>query len=185
MSPWRSRQHSDYTAIPDWHNSCFQLHASSRHDYFQHSRGEPAMKKQQGFTLIELMIVVAIIGILAAIAIPQYQNYVIRSKMSEVVNIAGNVKTAVAETYQTSGNWPSDLQSAGLDSSINSNYVKSVTMGSNGAFTVDIQNSGDSALDSGSVEFKPTVNSGSITWACTISDASLSKYFPSNCRSTS
>ena len=66
------------------------------------------MNKQQGFTLIELMIVVAIIGILAAIAIPAYQDYTVRSKVTELVNAAGVCKTSVAEYYQAKGTMPPD-----------------------------------------------------------------------------
>ena len=73
------------------------------------------MKKvQQGFTLIELMIVVAIIGILAAIAIPAYQDYTIRAQVSEGLNLGGGAKTAVSEFYQDRGAWPSDNANAGL-----------------------------------------------------------------------
>ena len=68
------------------------------------------MKKQQGFTLIELMIVVAIIAILAAIAIPQYRNYTTRAKLSEVASVASGDTTKLSEYYQTSGNWPEAVE---------------------------------------------------------------------------
>jgi type IV pilus assembly protein PilA len=71
-------------------------------------------KVQKGFTLIELMIVVAIIGILAAIAIPAYQDYTIRSQVTEGLNLAGALKAAVAETFAQTGAWPADLVAAGV-----------------------------------------------------------------------
>ncbi len=84
------------------------------------------MKQQKGFTLIELMIVIAIIGILAAIAIPAYQDYTVRSKVSEGLNLAGAAKLAVSETYDTKGYFPATTNTSyGLPraASIAGNYV--------------------------------------------------------------
>ncbi|KLJ02330.1 pilin [Luteimonas sp. FCS-9] len=154
------------------------------------------MKKQQGFTLIELMIVVAIIAILAAIALPAYQDYTNRAKMAEVIGFAAAAKTAVAESFQASGALPADNSAAGLDAAANieSKFVESVTVAS-GVITVAIQGTGVSALDSGSVTFTPKQGdtnttvaagyAGPITWACAPSAATLNKYFPANCRTVS
>ncbi|MAA75366.1 MAG: major pilin PilA [Salinisphaeraceae bacterium] len=154
------------------------------------------MKKQQGFTLIELMIVVAIIGILAAIAIPAYQDYIKRSKMSEVMAFAGTAKTAVTESFQSTGALPADNQAAGLDTTaadIDSTYVESVTV-TDGVIAVAVQGTGDSDLDGATVTFSPVQSDGttavaanyegSINWACTVNAADVAKFFPPNCRTT-
>ena len=89
---------------------------------------------QKGFTLIELMIVVAIIGILAAIALPAYQDYTIRSKVTEGLSLAGAAKLAVAETLASTGSLPPDNATAGLpvNTTIKGKYVTSVTVGAAG-----------------------------------------------------
>src|SRR6187551_2588542 len=89
---------------------------------------------QKGFTLIELMIVVAIIGILAAIAIPAYQDYTTRAQVTEALNMAGAAKTGVAETYTSNGAWPANNTAAGIDATptnIKGKYVDSVTVANN------------------------------------------------------
>ena len=91
------------------------------------------MKKQQGFTLIELMIVVAIIGILSAIAVPAYQDYTKRTKVAEGFNLSGPAKLAVAEFYDSKGHFPATQVSAGLPTatSISGDYTKSVAVTAN------------------------------------------------------
>src|SRR5690349_666657 len=99
---------------------------------------------QKGFTLIELMIVVAIVGILAAIALPAYQDYTVRSKVSEGLSLVSGAKTAVSETYASTGNWPGTNAAAGLaaSTSITGKYVASVDVSGNGKITVIFQNVG-------------------------------------------
>ena len=142
------------------------------------------MKKQmqQGFTLIELMIVVAIIGILAAVAIPAYQDYTVRTKVSEGLSLASGAKTSVAETRLSSGSWPATNSAAGLASStsITGNNVASVAVGSSGVITITYNN--DAAFSGAStITLSPTANGGSVTWDC--SGGSVGdRYRPGNCR---
>lgn len=141
-------------------------------------------KRQAGFTLIELMIVVAIIGILAAIAIPAYQDYTVRAKMTEALNFAAAAKTSVAEHFISEGEAPADNSAAGLAaaSDLTTNIVESVTV-ANGVITIAVQNTGSDAMDAQNIVLSPTYDEEvGVTWACSTSDASVYKYVPANCR---
>lgn len=140
------------------------------------------MKKQmqQGFTLIELMIVVAIIGILAAVAIPAYQDYTVRAKVSEGLSLASGAKTSVAETILSTGTMPADNAGAGLAAagSITGNNVASVTV-ANGDITIAYTL--DSNIAGSTVVLTPSLTGGSVVWACTGGTVDA-RFRPGNCR---
>jgi len=143
------------------------------------------MKKvQQGFTLIELMIVVAIIGILAAIAIPAYQDYTIRAQVSEGLNLSGGAKAAVSEYYQDRGAWPGDNATAGLDNTIAGKYVSGITVLANGVLDVRYSTTSSNAkyLSSKQLHMTPTDAGGSITWSCVAGTDVAKKHLPAACR---
>ena len=153
------------------------------------------MNMQKGFTLIELMIVVAIIAILAAIAIPAYQDYVIRSQVTEGMSLADGAKTAVAEFYSNKGTFPSANASAGLDgaASITGSYVSNVAVGTvdgspaNGVIQITYSDASpqkaNTAINGAMVELSPVTSGGSIKWTCKAgATAVAAKYLPSSCR---
>ena len=139
-------------------------------------------KTQQGFTLIELMIVVAIIGILAAVALPAYQDYTKRTHVAEGLSLASGAKTSVAEYYASQGLFPSSNGAAGLASSasISGNAVTSVAVGTSGIITVTY----NSKVSSGTqIQMTPTDAGGSLTWDCAPGSTPVdNKFLPSNCR---
>jgi type IV pilus assembly protein PilA len=147
------------------------------------------MKKvQQGFTLIELMIVVAIIGILAAVAIPAYQDYTIRAQVSEGMALTSGVKTSVSEFVQTNGTFPTDNAGAGISDTIEGNYVSDVTNAS-GVVTVTYSNTGDQTankqINGSTMVLSAVTSAGSVQWTCkagTSAGAIEPKYLPSSCR---
>ena len=124
---------------------------------------------QKGFTLIELMIVVAIIGILAAIAIPAYQDYTIRSQVSEGLSLSAAAKTAIAETYLNTGAPPANRQAAGMSplaADTSGKYVTQVEV-ANGTIAVTYGNDANAAIVGQILAIQPFVTADdSITWLC-------------------
>ena len=147
-------------------------------------------KLQQGFTLIELMIVVAIIGILAAIAIPAYQDYTIRAQVTEGLNLADGAKTAVAEYFTNRGSFPTNNASAGLatDTQITGNYVSKVDVAqvsaSQGTITATFSSTApqkaNTVLNNQTIVLTGSGTGGSISWTCT-APVLKQKYLPSSC----
>jgi len=162
-------------------------------------------KLQKGFTLIELMIVVAIIGILAAIAIPAYQDYTIRAQVSEGMNLAAAAKAAVAESFLNRGTAPANREVAGMSATAtdtSGKYVRSVGV-ANGVITVAYGNEANAQINTLTLEIVPYVTPDrSVAWRCggapvpnattlmtgatytggTLNAAAYLKYLPSACR---
>ncbi|MBH5422178.1 pilin [Neisseria meningitidis] len=163
---------------------------------------------QKGFTLIELMIVIAIVGILAAVALPAYQDYTARAQVSEAILLAEGQKSAVTEYYLNHGTWPGDNTSAGVATStdIKGKYVQSVTV-ANGVITAQMASSGvNKEIQGKKLSLWAKRQDGSVKWFCgqpvtraannTAKDAVTAandnsnngintKHLPSTCRDTS
>lgn len=156
------------------------------------------MKKQAqaGFTLIELMIVVAIIGILAAVALPAYKDYTVRAKMSEVILAASACRTSIQEGYQTRSSIPSGDNGWGCETESGqtaSKYVEKVETSNTGVITVTTQGFGDTDLDGETITLTPSTNTTGAAqlpttigedikrWVCKPGTLE-SKYLPGSCK---
>jgi type IV pilus assembly protein PilA len=121
---------------------------------------------QKGFTLIELMIVVAIIGILAAIALPAYQDYTIRSQVSEGPSLSEGLKTAVADYYASNGDWPATEADLGYTSAVSGTYVSGITVLA-GAINITYGNKVNKNITGRILTLRPAPNAnGDIAWVC-------------------
>ena len=141
-------------------------------------------KAQQGFTLIELMIVVAIIGILAAIAVPAYQDYTIRAKMSECVTALAPAKLAVSEFYMSDGGFPANVAEAGFENNLEfSEYCDSIGMTNAGVLTLTTEGTfQDGDLDgANTIVLTPNGDPSGVDWACSAGNTPP-KYLPAECR---
>ena len=135
---------------------------------------------QQGFTLIELMIVVAIIGILAAIALPAYQDYTVRSKVTELLAKGGEAKTTFTEYYSAKGNLPSALASVGM-SATGSHYIRSIGWATT-QLTITAAGTADPKIAGNTVIFgAATQTNGQVVWNCHSGNMPL-KYLPGSCK---
>ena len=140
---------------------------------------------QKGFTLIELMIVVAIIAILAAIAIPAYQNYLIRAQVSEGAVLTDGAKTALAEFYSNHGTFPTTAISAGLASStsITGKYVTSVSIATSGIIKAQFGGQANAKISGKVFALSAIASNGSVSWSCTNAATNIdTTYLPSSCR---
>jgi len=141
------------------------------------------MKKQQsGFTLIELMIVVAIIGILAAIAIPSYMDYTTKARVTEGLTLSAAAKTGVSEYVSSENDWPSENASIGL---AEADDIKGVAVDSveveDGLITITYNSAVGGEGSAYTIELSPATAAGSVTWICTGGDMPAN-FRPANCR---
>ena len=148
---------------------------------------KPIQLVQKGFTLIELMIVVAIIGILAAVAIPAYQDYIVRSKITEVMVMGSAAKVAISEYYLAMNKMPLTTTAAGISTDDGqSEYVNDITYSttltrSTIAFTLEPSNLISTAT--GDIALVGSGNNSGVSWSCSSAATTTpSKFLPANCR---
>jgi len=139
--------------------------------------------KEKGFTLIELMIVVAIIGILGSIALPAYQSYSIRAQVSEGLSLTGPVKNAVVAFVNDNGTFPADNSDAALYSATSyaGSYVQSISV-TRAVISVQYGNQANAQISGETVTLTAVVNDGSVSWVCESGGTISNLYLPSSCK---
>jgi type IV pilus assembly protein PilA len=149
-----------------------------------------ARKAQRGFTLIELMIVIAIVGVLAMVAVPQYRDYLIRAKVAEGLNLATPAKMAVSETISAKGGTAFNQNATGYSFTPSEKLktVKDIAIADGGLITITFGEIGGDGNNK-TLVLEPSVNASAISWACHAAGAASNpgtlpvQYAPENCRS--
>jgi len=143
------------------------------------------MRSHAGFTLIELMIVIAILGILLAIAIPAYSDYTVRARVSEGLSLASSSKTQVSESRLSSGTFPATNLQAGMATAIASTYVTGLAVSAGGVLTITY----DTAIDrlpelvgGNTIQLTPTFATSTVQWGCVTGSTIASRFVPARCR---
>ena len=148
--------------------------------------------KIKGFTLIELMIAIAIVGILLSLAIPTYQDYTVRAKISEAMNIASSLKVMVSEYYITMAEFPEDADAAGIDTTFSTEYISAIAYlkegdkDSKAMIKLTLSENVSQEVAGKALLLTATARTGSLHWVCSNDQSDSqpidSKYLPSNCR---
>ena len=141
-------------------------------------------RNQKGFTLIELMIVIAIVGILAAVALPAYQEYTIRARIAEPIAVLAEAKASMTEYFVANGSLPADADAAGIETNIGTALVSTLAVDASGNLTVTLTSDaslGDAAGKTIMLELVSSTN-GRLEYECKPGTGMDAKYLPANCR---
>jgi type IV pilus assembly protein PilA len=131
-------------------------------------RNVTTRRRSRGFTAIELSIVVAVIGLLSALAIPAYQRFQVKAQVSEGMNALGAAKLGVAEFYNANGNWPTTNAQAGLPAETTGKYISALSLSSPGTLLVTFGNNANAAIAGQTIAMQPYLSTpgGHILWFC-------------------